>query len=415
MVYLRRDWNVPHHLPPRDGAGRRGYGAEWGAVSPFTHALPLGSDWISSAKYPLAAASAIEEALPEITKVAGFDCGCKLSKTARRSDLKKALDEGKLRMVVGAFHGFAHNRLCQLRFLPRYIRGVGLTDFEVLERVFSKSNALAPVTRHSSAFHRRQLLAAYFTHIDRVETYQALSKSICIVLPQLAYLPRRLDCEPSPRCHGQSGDGCGPPGSHGGCWHQEQRRVPSSACRGSRLPLEFSERRPRRGKLEDGVRLHLEYSGDVGVSLRIPALILDSFLARAELSAAEERCKASGAVPDENLEIKRRAAQKRVDKFDARALHLEEKMGLKNRWRKEDRERKDANASVVTREYKLAVNHLEALVVSRIFELTKMNMSQTGESASLPLANSLNYVKGTRCVDKLRMHCRRVPKLFETP
>ncbi|KAI6120246.1 hypothetical protein EDD16DRAFT_1692367 [Pisolithus croceorrhizus] len=45
--------------------------------------------------------------------------------------------------LVGAFHGHAHHRLCQLSHLTLYVEGLGLKDLETCKHTFSKSNALA--------------------------------------------------------------------------------------------------------------------------------------------------------------------------------------------------------------------------------------------------------------------------------
>ena len=78
--------------------------------------------------------------------------------------------------LVGAFHGHAHNRLCQLSHLATYTKGLGLEDLEGCEQAFSQSNALAPAQRHSSRFHRQQDIVTYFQHMDRFDIYQSLSK-----------------------------------------------------------------------------------------------------------------------------------------------------------------------------------------------------------------------------------------------
>jgi hypothetical protein len=75
---------------------------------------------------------------------------------------------------VGAFHGHAHRRLCQLDHLARYVPGLGLEDLETCERTFSKSNALAPTTRYTSIFHRQQAIASYFEYNDEYEVYANL-------------------------------------------------------------------------------------------------------------------------------------------------------------------------------------------------------------------------------------------------
>lgn len=46
------------------------------------------------------------------------------------------------------------------------ITGAGLEDLETMERIFSRSNELAPITRYSSKYHRRVLIDTFFTQWD---------------------------------------------------------------------------------------------------------------------------------------------------------------------------------------------------------------------------------------------------------
>lgn len=107
----------------------------------------------------------------------GYDIGCRFETTLGNSPLGKKARENNHRCLVGAFHGHAHNRLCQSRFLATYVEGLGLEDLEGCERFFSKSNALAPGTRHASTFHRCQAISEYALFTDKFETYANLSKS----------------------------------------------------------------------------------------------------------------------------------------------------------------------------------------------------------------------------------------------
>lgn len=50
--------------------------------------------------------------------------------------------------------------------------GLGSEDLEGCERLFSKSNALAPSIRYASIFHRGQAILEYYKHMDRFETSQ---------------------------------------------------------------------------------------------------------------------------------------------------------------------------------------------------------------------------------------------------
>ena len=105
----------------------------------------------------------------------GYDIGCRFKTTWNKSSLGPKARAANHTCPVGAFHGHAHNRLCQLCFLATYVEGLGLEDLEGCERFFSLSNALASSTRYSSVFHRRQAIVEYAKHKDTFETYQNLS------------------------------------------------------------------------------------------------------------------------------------------------------------------------------------------------------------------------------------------------
>ncbi|KAG1839898.1 hypothetical protein DFJ58DRAFT_718476 [Suillus subalutaceus] len=104
------------------------------------------------AKYPLALMSQLLSVFGANASCA-YDIGCAFSKTLGNSSLGPLAQSLNLRMMVGAFHGHAHNRRCQLDWHPMYIEGTGLTEGEGCEHVFSSSNELAQGTRHTSRFH----------------------------------------------------------------------------------------------------------------------------------------------------------------------------------------------------------------------------------------------------------------------
>ena len=128
-----------------------------------------------SAKYPLAIVSKMLKVFGHDLAL-GYDIGCRFKSTLNKSLLRGQVRDQNHTSLVGAFHGHAHNRLCQLRFLATYVDGLGLEDLEGCERFFSKLNALAGSTRYSSAFHRRQSISEYCKHVDAFETYQNLSE-----------------------------------------------------------------------------------------------------------------------------------------------------------------------------------------------------------------------------------------------
>ena len=67
----------------------------------------------------------------------GFDVGCQIEITLKNSALGPHADALNYKSLVDAFHGHAHNRLCQLSHLATYTKGLGIEDLGVCERAFS--------------------------------------------------------------------------------------------------------------------------------------------------------------------------------------------------------------------------------------------------------------------------------------
>ncbi|KAG1783913.1 hypothetical protein EV702DRAFT_958142 [Suillus placidus] len=143
----------------------------------------LACDMIRSgelAKYPLAI---IDKLLAVYGKggACAYDIGCAFTKTLGNSSLGLRAHQLGFRLMVGAFHGHAHNRKCQLDWHPMYIPGTGHSEGEGCEHIFSASNALARGTRHASTFHRHQVIEQHFAFWND-DKYAALSKifSVCL-------------------------------------------------------------------------------------------------------------------------------------------------------------------------------------------------------------------------------------------
>lgn len=127
-------------------------------------------------KYPISILSRLLDTLGNDVAVA-YDIGCRFRVTAGNSPLSARLTQQRWSFFVNAFHGWSHNRLCQLKNHPLFKVGYGLEDFETCERFFSFLNLTARPLRHSSQFHRRQFLELYMEVNDH-DRYQNLGKSI---------------------------------------------------------------------------------------------------------------------------------------------------------------------------------------------------------------------------------------------
>ncbi|KAI0323535.1 hypothetical protein GY45DRAFT_1341373, partial [Cubamyces sp. BRFM 1775] len=126
------------------------------------------------AKYPLAILDHTLDVHGDNTGY-GYNIGCSFAKTVKTSRLvgPKAAN-AKTEFVVCAFHSYAHNRLCQLSNHPLYRDGYGIEDLEVMERVFSASNNVARFIWYASPFHYMQGLDLHFKQWDE-DKYAELS------------------------------------------------------------------------------------------------------------------------------------------------------------------------------------------------------------------------------------------------
>lgn len=102
----------------------------------------------------------------------GYDIFCSFIETILRSRLGAEWRLSGSSYAVPAFHGWGHNRLCQLKNHLGMSPGFGLEDLEVCERVFSFFNGIARCTRYASPFTRHQymLLSVKLWNQDKADS-----------------------------------------------------------------------------------------------------------------------------------------------------------------------------------------------------------------------------------------------------
>ncbi len=79
------------------------------------------------------------------------------------------------------------------------------------------------------------------------------------------------------------------------------------------------------------------------------------------------------------VESRRRALKERQDNLLADIHAMESALHLRRRWQPEDSEYQATLKYMATRKYQKALGHLQRLVVQRLFELHKLNLSGTGK------------------------------------
>jgi Kyakuja-Dileera-Zisupton transposase len=146
----------------------------------FVHHVIYACSSINSAKYGLGTLNEIIDMYGD-DQCMGYDIACSHITTVAASSIGEKACTRWLLLAVNAFHGYAHNLLCQLRNHPLYILGLGLEDLETCEQVFSASNAVAWVVRHSSYFHWLQYIDLHYRQWDE-DKYFELSMILFMVI-----------------------------------------------------------------------------------------------------------------------------------------------------------------------------------------------------------------------------------------
>ncbi|KAF7975808.1 hypothetical protein HWV62_8495 [Athelia sp. TMB] len=260
-----------------------------------------------------------------------IDIGCSLRQTLNNSPLGELARELNHSVLVDAFHGNAHNWLCQLENLTTYVTGVGLEKLGACEQSFSLSNKLAAPTRSMSTFHRRQAINEYFRNTDDYETYQNMTSYIkgrySQALNILADGPKALELEKTK---------LGISGQEGifEQWLQEEKTYLQS----------LSQEPPQE-------TLQMEYYQ------RLTHLWQCETLAAGVLSVVFYTTDPTAATIVQSLELR---------------------LGIQERWTREMSAFQETRRMVAMREYQRALDSLEGLVVARIFELTRMNRAGMG-------------------------------------
>ncbi|KAI9251945.1 hypothetical protein BDA99DRAFT_608054 [Phascolomyces articulosus] len=109
------------------------------------------------------------------------------------------LNENDTKFSVSVFHAFSHNIQCQIRYNPRYMEGLGLSDGEEMERLWSCLSKFVTQTRQMTAKNRMLTLCHAIEHFKAIRiadlyinTFQNGWKKF-VVLVKRQYIDERSD------------------------------------------------------------------------------------------------------------------------------------------------------------------------------------------------------------------------------
>ncbi|KAF8185590.1 hypothetical protein K438DRAFT_1907690 [Mycena galopus ATCC 62051] len=307
--------------------------------------------------------------LEHLIKVLGesasrYDVGYKFAKQVKAHPvLSKLAAEKRYVSLVGVFHGLGHGRMCQMENLTTYIEGIGMEPLEVCKTYFSKSNALASTTRHTTCFHRQQAIVNYMKHTDVFDTYHGLSALLCSkyhrALEVLATQQTLRDA--MQRLGVQSA-------TEFEEWLEKEK-----------AHLRTLSREPVQETLEMEYYQKLVNLDDINIlGVERPFLPAENDTAYADAAKATQR-----------IETQRRHVLEQQAKALAAVQDLEVRLGVETRWVAGDKRWVAAAELVRKHRYQRALDNLERLIISRMFELSKCNMAGTGYKLRKHIAKAL--------------------------
>lgn len=320
------------------------------------------------AKYPLAIVSKILEHLGDDTMIA-YDIGCATEATVSRSSLGPEFQRKRAVFCVPAFHAYTHNHICQMRYHPNNIDGMGIEDVESLERVFGGLNQLAPIVRYSSAYRRRLWIETYFKQWDEDKDINTGTFLLNNYTQALEIIDQETAALHSLEYEGITMEEIDR-------WADEEEDYFCNL--GEEAPYNVHAV----AYVELLQKLHDLEKKKASTTVRF----LDCSTDPANYSkqaAAARRAKRD-----------RRYINEQVERVALDVCQLEVTIGVSpgGRWTPATPEYQQALQYLQDRKYHRALNKLQRLVVLRLFELSKLNVAKTGMhfSLSLPRSNADN-------------------------
>ncbi|KIK29762.1 hypothetical protein PISMIDRAFT_6531 [Pisolithus microcarpus 441] len=95
---------------------------------------------------------------PQANVVTLYDVGCVLSRSLDQYDILDSSITSRVRFATTAMHAYGHEWACQLVYNPRLVVGLGLSDGEGTERLWSRFIRLIGIERTSSRQRRIWLI-----------------------------------------------------------------------------------------------------------------------------------------------------------------------------------------------------------------------------------------------------------------
>ncbi|TFK58602.1 hypothetical protein BDN72DRAFT_873151 [Pluteus cervinus] len=285
------------------------------------------------AKYGLAVVNKLLQVLGA-NQMTGYDIGCAFAKTVANSSIGDAAKELSLQFVVDLFHGHAHNRICQLTNLPLYRTGCGIEDFATCKFLYNNYRQAL------------QIIQAYNPEIDALKTTLNMQGDDFIR------------------------------------WNKEE--------------LDYLKSRAKAPEYDE---LKLTYVKALKALLETQNLY-DATKNTLSFHAYDT---GSGTMSAEEKQRAQKVAAERSRLRNKLLLHedavadTEELLGVKSWWTREEPEYQHTLNYIKNKTFFAAMEKLEGLVVQRLFELAKANLSETCYKMRRHISKAITVRSATIC------------------
>ena len=235
-----------------------------------------------------------------------------------------------------------------------------MEDFETMERIFSASNALASVTRYASPYRRRLFIDTFFRQWDD-DKYENLGT---FLLNNYRQASATLDQDVP-------------------ALEDALQKFKITHADLDQWETEEAEFFTQLGQEPETNTLRVEYVEALQVlqaarteKTNSNSSYLDRLEIIAETPGTTQYEKSTSNT--NKLEQRRRLARERFDVAHADAVQMEIRLGIDRRWEPTDPEYLETMKYMNDHKYHRTLDNLHRLVVLRLFELHRMNLSGTG-------------------------------------
>jgi hypothetical protein len=102
------------------------------------------------------------------------------------------------------------------------------------------------------------------------------------------------------------------------------------------------------------------------------------FISPSNMTATQQQAYEANASQTRKLETERRHHAERYDKVLEDVIRMEVKLDITDRWQPSSPKYMETIKYMANRKYHQALDNLQRLVIQRLFELQKLNLSKTG-------------------------------------